>query len=370
MHKVTFFPTGNADACFIEIANGRRIMFDFADQKNRDDNDDKRCDLEAELRKRLGSTKKVDVLAISHLDADHFQRTSDVFWLEHAAKYQSDDRIKINTLWVPVAAIVEEGITDEGRILRSEARFRLEQGTGIRVFGRATLLDSWLRDRGINPADRSKLITDAGKVAPDFSLAADGVEFFVHSPFASRDEDGNLVDRNGSALFMQAKFEVGGSHTRLILSADCPYEPLEAIIAATKKHGNEERLEWDINNIPHHCSYLSLSDEKGDDETEPGEEIDWLYSTQGASRSFLVSTSKPIPTGGEDKQPPHRQAANYYRRIAREHGGEFRITMEHPSAGSPKPMEFEIDRFGARLLKPVATPAVAAVSSRPRAGSR
>lgn len=31
MHIVRFFPIGNADTCLIELANGRRVLFDFAD---------------------------------------------------------------------------------------------------------------------------------------------------------------------------------------------------------------------------------------------------------------------------------------------------------------------------------------------------
>lgn len=44
---------------------------------------------------------------------------------------------------------------------------------------------------------------------------------------------------------------------------------LEDIVSITQYYNNEDRLRWDLLNIPHHCSYLALSDEKGDNETEP-----------------------------------------------------------------------------------------------------
>lgn len=44
---------------------------------------------------------------------------------------------------------------------------------------------------------------------------------------------------------------------------------LEDIVATTKFHGNMDRLEWDLFNIPHHCSAYALSDDKGDFETVP-----------------------------------------------------------------------------------------------------
>ena len=54
MPKATFFPIGNADTCLIELSNGRRVLFDFADMRNADDQYDLRCDLEKELRDRMG----------------------------------------------------------------------------------------------------------------------------------------------------------------------------------------------------------------------------------------------------------------------------------------------------------------------------
>ena len=57
MPEITFYPVGNADTFVIGLAGGEQIIFDYADRRNRDDNNDKRCDLPAELRKRLGSKK-------------------------------------------------------------------------------------------------------------------------------------------------------------------------------------------------------------------------------------------------------------------------------------------------------------------------
>jgi hypothetical protein len=367
-HKVTFFPTGNADTCFIRLNNGRTVIYDYANTHDPDDDDDKRIDLEAEIRERLGDDESVDVLAFSHFDRDHYQGATELFWLEHAKKYQSDDRIKIDVLWVPAAAILEEGITDEGRTLRAEARHRLKQGEGIRVFSTPHALDDWLEENGIDPVDREDLITDAGEIAPDFTLSADEIEFFVHSPFAERCEDGSLIERNASALFMQATFEVEGEPTYLILAADCEYEVLEQIVKVTRHHENDDRLLADINNIPHHCSYLSLAAEKGKDKTEPSDDLKWYYEEQSREGCLLVSTSSVIPTE-DTTQPPHRQAANYYRDVAKKVDGEFIVTMEHPKVSAPEPLEIEITRSGPKREKRLAAAAAIITSTRaPRAG--
>lgn len=368
MHKVKFYPIGNADTCFIHLDNDRRIIFDYANTFDPNDDDEKRVDLEKHIREDIGDSKKVDVFAISHLDKDHYQGASEIFWLEHALKYQSRDRIKIETLWVPAAAILEEGITDEGRVLRTEARHRLKEGSGVRIFSHPDALDSWFKDNHINPEDRRELITNAGELTPEFSLVDDGVEFFVHSPFAERGEDGSLIIRNASALFMQVTFEIEGTLTRLILSADGSYELIEGIVRVTKAHKNEERLMWDINNIPHHCSYKSLSSDKGKDKTIPTEEVDWLYSQQGEDKGLLISTSDVIPSE-DTKQPPHRQAAAYYKEIAASLDGEFLVTMEEPTTKSPKPIVVEISRKGPRCKRTTLSPIIVSTSTRtPRAG--
>ena len=365
--KTTFYPTGNADTCLIELSQGRQIIFDYANTYDASQ-DSKYIDLEQEILRSVGAKKRVSVFAVSHLDRDHYKGASKLFWLNHASKYQDDSRIKIDTLWVPAAAILEEGITEEGRILRSEARYRLKEGKGIRVFSRPAALGDWLESNGTSLQQRQHLITDAGKLAPEFTLEKDGVEFFVHSPFAERAEDGGLIVRNDSAIFMQATFEVQGELTHLVLSADCTHEMLDAIIRVTKAHGNEDRLRWDVNNLPHHCSYLSLAEDKGDKRSEPNENIRWLYEEQGAEGGLLISTSDRIPSE-DTKQPPHRQAAAYYSDVAEAIHGEFLVTMEEPTVSDPKPMVIEITGKGHRIQKSVASPSIIVSTNKPpRAG--
>lgn len=366
MHIVRFFPIGNADTCLIELANGRRILFDFADVGNPDDADDKRCDLEKELRSILGDDKTIDVVAFTHLDRDHCHRAKDIFYLEHAAKYQDDDRIKIKTLWVPAHAVLEVGVEGQARTLRAEARHRFLNGEGVRVFSRPQELDDFLEKNEIDPAKRRNLISDAGTLCPEFNHAHDGVEFFVHSPFGKRDEDNVVRVRNNDALFMQATFDVGGQQTKMVLAADVTHSVIDDIVRVTKYHGREERLQWDINNIPHHCSYLSLSDEKGTDKTEPTEASKWLYEECGREGGLMVSTSKPIPSDDADVQPPHRQAAAYYKDVARKLCGQWVVSMEHPSVSKPAPLVIEIDSNGYKIRKNA--PNVIVTTVTPRAG--
>jgi len=373
MHTVTFFPLGNADCCRIDLAGGQKILFDYADMRCADDAADKRIDLPAELRADLKAAKRdfYDVVAFTHLDADHYNKASEFFELRYAAKYQGNDRIKINMLWVPAAVIYEEraDLAEEGRIIQAEARYRLEKGDGIRVFSRPAALADWLKSRGLTLESRSHLITDAGQIAPGFSLPEHGVEFFVHSPFASRHDDGTFTDRNTCSLVMQAVFEVLGRQTKLILSADTTHDVWTDIVRITKFHGRPERLEWDLFKLPHHCSYLSIGPEKGKDKTEAVDAVKWIFDEQGQLGATVVSTSDPIPTTADQDQPPHRQAANYYRDNRRTNG-TFVVTMEHPKPSAPEALVITIDHRKATIKKRAMAASVAVTSvAAPRAGT-
>jgi hypothetical protein len=377
MHKMTFYPLGNADCCLIDLENGKKILFDFGAQGDPEDEDDKRIDLCAELRDDMEAAGKetYEIVAITHLDDDHTCKADTFFYFDHAKKYQSDDRFKIEILWVPAGVITEsrEGLGDGAKALQAEARYRLKKGYGIRIFSRPAALEKWLKENGLTVESRQHLITDAGQLAPELALSTDGVEFFVHSPFAWR-QDGELFDRNRDSLVMQATFNVCGTTTRAILGSDAAHEALSDIVDITRKHKREERLEWDIMKLPHHCSYLTVGPERGREKTKPVKNVKWLFEDKGNSGCIIVSSSKPIPAKGseEDKsvQPPHRQAKNYYvEDVATAKDGEWKVTMEHPKVSSPEPIKIDITSSGAVLKKRIAVGAAAVTSvTAPRAG--
>jgi hypothetical protein len=123
-----------------------------------------------------------------------------------------------------------------------------------------------------------------------------GIEFFVHSPFAIHTDVG-MVDRNQCALVLQATLQCGDTPRHLLLTTDVAHDVLTDIVAVTRAHGNDERLAWDVVKVPHHCSYLSLSDEQGTTVTEPMPNVQWLFE-QGpiVRRSSPHAMSSPMTT--------------------------------------------------------------------------
>jgi hypothetical protein len=373
--KVHYFPLGNADTLRIDLADGRNILVDYADMRNPEDDNDLRCDLPTELRRDLSKSGRdnYDAVCITHIDNDHCKGFGEFFWLEHAKAYQDDDRIRINELWVPAAAVMEESLKDDARLIRAEARHRLKAGKGVLIFSRPERLKQWMEENGIDYESRKHLIVDAGRLVPGYRKeGAAQAEFFVHCPFGWRFDETTVIDRNEASIMMQAAFREGDRDSYLLLGSDIDHETISEIVQVTRKHGNEDRLLWDLMKLFHHCSYLALGPERGIDETKAVPDVKWLFETQGREGGVIVSPSWPIPAKGsnedEDVQPPHRQAANHHRRVARQLDGQFTVTMDEPSRTRPRPFGYEITAFGVALIVAAPMVSTAAAAATPRAG--
>jgi hypothetical protein len=380
-HEIIFYPVGNGDTSQVLLSGGRRVLFDFCHRKKADSVETSEIDLKKRLKDELDAAKRdyFDVVAFTHADADHIQGSTEFFELHHAVKYQGADRIKIRELWVPAAMLLEiasnDQQSDEFIILRQEARHRLLEGKDILVFSKPQALMDWLvpklEERGEAPTARDHLFIDAGALVPGFSLAADGAEFFCHSPFIKHCDEGDII-RNTAALVFNVRLMAGASTFDYLEIGDAHWEDLEDIVRITKWHKNEDRLAWDLINIPHHCSYLSLSNEKGEKETEPKPLVKELLLA-GKQDSYIVSCSKPIVDVREaydQIQPPHIQARKAYERFLKDvKGRKFLVTMEEPNATKPEPLVFEVTAGGVSWKKMALIGAPAIVASRPsRAG--
>jgi hypothetical protein len=380
-HLVKFYPVGNGDTSHIILSNGRRILLDFCHRGNSEYDDTPEIDLKKELKKELkdAGCDSLDVVAFTHADLDHIQCSTDFFELEHAACYQGEGRIKISELWVPAAMLLEEADKDHQKdefvLLRQEARHRLLEGKGILVFSKPQKLMEWLepklKARGEPANARDHLFIDAGTIVPGFTLDKDGVEFFCHSPFIKHCDEGDII-RNSAALVFNIRFRADNAEYDFLAVGDAEWCDIEDIVTTTRYHKNDSRLKWNLYNIPHHCSYKALSDEKGERETIPKTLVKDLL-LQGQPDAYLISSSYPIPdskSAYDDIQPPHIQARKAYKRYLDEIGGrKFLVTMEEPNTAAPKPLVFEVTSGGITLETsgPSGAPAIISTFA-PRAG--
>lgn len=378
-HLVRFYPVGNGDTSQIIAIDGKRYLFDYCHRKQ--DKDDKRIDLYNRLNEELEADRRnyFDVVAFTHADLDHIAGSTEFFHLNHSGSYQGGQRKIISELWVPAAMLLEpvgkDEQSDEFAVWRKEARHRLLDGKGIRVFSQPKPLMDWLepklKERGESPRARDHLFVDAGTLVPGYTLQNEGIEFFCHSPFIEHCEDGDIV-RNDAALILNIRMRVAGMDTDLFQVGDSTWEVLDDLVRITKYHGNDDRLRWDLFNIPHHCSYRALGKEKGDVRTEPEPRIKELLEA-GQPGSYMISSSDPIldtKEAYEQALPPHAQARNtYVEYLAKIRGRKLLVTMSEPSGYNPQPIEFAVGAGGVSKLVAAATgAAMAAVSSPSRNG--
>ncbi|WP_157442906.1 hypothetical protein [Deinococcus misasensis] len=107
MHKLTFYPSGNADTTLVDINNNsKKMLIDFADRSG---DGDKYCKLSELLKADLEAADRTsyNVVAFTHADQDHTQGADEFFHFDSSPSRQGDDRIKIDVLWVPAAFIYE-----------------------------------------------------------------------------------------------------------------------------------------------------------------------------------------------------------------------------------------------------------------------
>lgn len=343
MTKVTFYPIGRADSYLIEVGH-KLILCDYANMGG-----DKSCDLPKFIKEDIGwpKRKNIDVVAISHLDNDHVKGASDFFWFERYPTYQSDERVKIDELWVPAAVITETALDEtDAKVIRAEARHRLRVGRGIKVFSAPKMLDAWFALEKIDPAERQHCMVNAGGPINTFDLDRDGVAFFPHSPFAQR-EGGALVDRNADSLVQQATFRIAGRDFHMLMTADVTHLELERIVEVTEYHKNDAKLDWHILKIPHHCSYTALAEDKGVGKTQPTPAVERLLN-HGRSGGVMVITSPEVPKGPSkpNDQPPHPEAFATYEEWKSKLNARIIVTMCNPNPDEPQRTIIDVDAFG------------------------
>src|SRR6202012_3050869 len=184
--------------------------------------------------------------------------------------------------WVPAAAVTENNLDGDARLVRAEARHRLRGGKGIRIFSRPGHLKEWMEKKGVDFESRKHLIVDAGTLVPGYTKeGAAQAEFFIHSPFGWRQDGQTVIDRNDGSVVMQVTFREGGKDSYALLGSDVNYDAISAIAQITRGKGNDSRLIWDLMKLFHHCSYLSLGPDRVTEGTVAVADVKLLFESQG-----------------------------------------------------------------------------------------
>ena len=356
--KITFYPLGNAECCLLELGNKKTMLFDYANTYTGDEGD-----FRIDLAKELKPHEEFDVVLFTHAHEDHVQGAKEFFHFDYEEVYQGGNRVKMKELWISSAFILDTDLNSEdARVIRQEARHRLKNKYGIKVFSEPDKLTGWLKQHKLTLEEMDPFIVHAGQVISDHNLG-DEIQFFVHAPFSCDSED--VDDKNDPSIVMQVRLFNDPRETNILITGDTPYKVLEKIVDMSKLNDNEKYLKWDIYDIPHHCSYTGLAEEKGAHTTKPTKQIKWLLS-QGESRGKMIASCKIISEHADDCQPPHIEAMRAYKT----HGGsdkDFWATMEYPTKDKPKPLTYEVNHLGVQEAKTFFG-AIHLKSAAPRAG--
>ena len=189
MSEIKEFPFSDEHTYMLTSNTGHKILFNFNsfDMQHIPG----RTSLAEEVRTDLAQSGKsgVDVACFSYLVTNHYAGVSDFFYLRHSEAYQSEERIQMDDMWVPVAVILEErmGMPKDFQVVQEEARHRLREGSGIRIIcpeGQGEI-DKWLNREGIDPSDRIHLLIFPEEMMPGLTINSAGIEMSVHLPMIS-----------------------------------------------------------------------------------------------------------------------------------------------------------------------------------------
>ena len=330
----TYYPLGNAQTMLLELGNKKKMLFDFADVKS-SELEDKRWDIVNEF----DDIESFDVVVFTHAHEDHIKGAADFFCMEYSLK--RDDGVKIDELWLSVAFVTDTNCsTEDARVIRQEARARLKKGKGVKVFGHNKAFTKWLENSNISEESVEHLIFHAGENIPH--TMGKEVSIFLHAPFS--DDCDDVDDKNDPSVVMQVRLHNPGRETNILITGDTPYDVLGEIVQITCSKNRENYLQWDLYDVPHHCSDTGLCS-SSTDYIEPTDDVKWLLEQSGTN-AFMVASCKPLAE--TNTPPPSSEAAEVYKDFI-ESDVDFRITMEFRKQSAPEPMVFIIDSRGLRL---------------------
>ena len=367
--KIYFFPVGNGDMMLIQTENGKKILIDMNIRSAADDSNDSTPDVANLLRDKLTRDSQnrlyVDVLLVSHPDADHCRGLKKHFHLDPPKEWsKDDDKIFIRELWsspmVFRRASKTHVLCDDAKAFNAEARRRvklyreapneIENGDRILILG---------EDEKGKTDDLGNILI---KVDEEFSIVNgekdDSLCILLLAPLpVGDDDDENLLSKNNSSTILRLSLSGDGieDKCRVLTDGDAEVAIWERVWERNKDQ--KDNLTYDILLVPHHCSWHSLS---YDSWSELGEEAevseDALAAlSQARDGATIVASSEPIKDN--DNDPPCIRAKREYEEILEEVSGCFRCVGEYPNEENPQVMEFEIGRAGFRLVTLLVGPA-------------
>lgn len=346
-HSIKFYPVGNGDCDLITIGGAnKKMMFDCNfRQKAEEDNDEMYDVLEDLLTNELTSKQCglpfLDAFLLTHPDQDHCRSFANIFYMgDPDAVPQSakdDKKILIGELWYSPRIFEEltNELNEDAKAFKKEAKRRMDlfksgskkadkDGNRIRIIGWTDNPDlKGLEDRIVIPGN---IISEVNGSSCRY------FEMFIHAPFKC---DIAGEDRNMTSIVAQLRFKSDKNTSdiaRVFLAGDTEWRIIEEIMNETS---DDDYLNWDLMEAPHHCSYKFFADNREDAPNQAS--LDFLNKSEDGA--FVVSSSKVIKKNSDN--PPCQKAKNRYIDCVSE--SNFFCTSGEKEDDAETPIAFDIE---------------------------
>lgn len=353
---ISFFPVGNGDMTLIQTDTGNNILIDCNIRQG-----DEYPDVTEQLRNKLSKDSSgrlyVDLFVWSHPDQDHCRGIKDKFHLGKVDDWKEDkDLIFINEIWsspmVYNRASTNHALSEDAKALNKEVKRR------VKVYK---------DDSSANKGDLVLILgeDDKGKTddIQDIVLQLDSETSYINnkmdssftakllgpSPKSDIDEDEGKLGKNHSSAIISYTLSAGDNSATFLSGGDAEVVCWEALLKRMKDNKTESDLEYDVLQVPHHCSWHSISHDSlskaKENDTEAKVSDDAIESLGKANASaFIVSSSETIKD--DDNDPPAYNAKQEYVKILNKVQGSFKCVADHKKNKKNVPLEIEISSDG------------------------
>jgi hypothetical protein len=305
---------------------------------------------------------------VSHPDQDHCAGLRNHFHLGPPSEWsKSEDKIFIRELWsspmVFRRASSEHTLCDDAKAFNSEARRRVARFRAAYGFvsdgDRILMLGE---DQDGKTDDLGAILVKVGQPFSrvngqhDPSMSA---RLLAPQPRSDDQNEEELRSKNHSSTILNFSLAGDGAPDagRFLTGGDAEVAIWERLWRRYSAH--PDWLSYDILQVPHHCSWHSLSYDSWSDCGEDATVCPDARSAVSQTRRGAVIVASSNPIKDDENDPPCIRAKREYQAIAKAAGGSFKCVGEHPSEKNPETMEFEVGRDGPRLKsKPMKAAAI------------
>jgi beta-lactamase superfamily II metal-dependent hydrolase len=342
--SIEFFPVANGDMTLITTKNDKRILIDCNYRQPSDEVVDVKQMLRGRLQRNKDKQMFIDVYIVTHPDKDHTLGFRELFHTGPKEDWnKNDDKIIIHEMWSSPRVFrrashkpkdgqnVENTLTDDAKAINTEAKRRAnlyKDSQSIGEFGdRIVILTE---DEDGKTEGLEEIVADLYSefVSIKSGIDDDSIEAYLLGPADKQEveEDEDNLSKNDSSVIIQFQLVDNENCTNYFLNGgDAEVKCWELLYRKMNDANTKDRLQYNVLQTPHHCSWRSLSEDSESDCANPQVNVDAKNSlSQALSNAIIVSSSRSF---GKET-PPSRLAEFEYREILDARDGDFLMVSD------------------------------------------